>query len=84
MYNVLVSGVDTTECDTWGGILDIEIESPTPDEAKLINFIAEAFAEKEATGCVIGSARVDRWYNVEYQKIPFTGTIHDEVILYLE
>lgn len=86
---ILVTGINVTERDPWGGILDTDDLDPRiADHRILLLAIAQAEQDKACNpnflcgtgGIEDGQPDVD---NV-FKKLPWTGTIEEEVIIFVE
>jgi len=87
MRNILVLGVNTTERDHFGGVVDIDNLTDSEDDVDLLNAINIALVELKANPELLaGSAELSygNGNTTDYEPMPFTGTIEAEVCLFLD
>lgn len=82
MKNILVTLIPA-DGDACCRIFDIEKPAPTTEERSLIDAIYDAIAGRD-TPWAYGTAPNEVWGIEDFMRIPFTGTIEDEVIIYVE
>ncbi|RLA03794.1 MAG: hypothetical protein DRQ47_04500 [Gammaproteobacteria bacterium] len=84
-FNVL--GIYTNDNDPWGGIVDYDGLSDSIDDRRLAGAIDRALANKASDPDIIcGSSEIlDGYCNeTEFETMPFTGTIEEEVLIYVD
>lgn len=82
MKHILVTGL-TADNQPWGGIIDIEKNSPSSTELALFVAINEALDAK-GTAWAYGEADNEALGVETFEKFPFNGNIEDEVLIYVE
>ncbi len=83
MKYILVLGIVITERDPFGGVVDIDRAAYDTDEQALFDAIDRAINDPHKQ--LIGSAEAGMEATcVEFEKMPFNGTIEEEVIIYVE
>jgi len=83
MKYILVLGVVITERDPWGGVIDIDRIAESENEQALFDAIDRAINDPEKRLIGIAEAGMEAT-NASFEKMPFTGTIEEEVIIYVE
>lgn len=81
MKYILVKSLVEGSCYSFGGIIDIEKTSPTPEEAQLIGAVVGVLNDPNSEDMDVVDSDV---LEVEFEALPFTGTIEGEVTLYIE
>lgn len=86
---VLINGVNATESDWWGGIIDTDDLDPNIEDHKMVSLaIAEARNEKAHNlDYRCGSAFIENGHpdlSDLYKELPWSGTIEEEVVLITE
>ena len=85
---ILVLGVVTSERDMFGGIVDIEKDRTDLGELALVNAIKIALQERAQNphlrcGTASGDMSICQSLGA-YELTPFTGTIEEEVLIYVD
>lgn len=85
---ILVLGVVTGERDMFGGIVDIEKDRTDPSEIALVDTIKSALRERLQDpqlhcGTAVGDLSICQSIGA-YESTPFTGTIEEEVLIYVD
>ena len=85
---VLVLGVITTERNMFGGIVDIEKDRTDVGELALVDAIKRALQDRQQNpqllcGSSDGGMEICS-QNSAYEPTPFTGTIEEEVLIYVD
>jgi len=83
MKYILVLGIVVEERDPWGGVINIDRVATSNNEQALFDAIYRAINDPEKR--LVGMAEAGREAtNAEFEKMPFTGTITEEVIIFVE
>ena len=82
MRYILVLGIVVTERDPWGGVIDIDRPAESEDEQALFDAIDRAINDPEKRLVGMAEAGMEATW-VDFEKMPFTGTIEEEVIIFI-
>lgn len=75
---VLISGIHVDEQDPFSGIFNTQKVSNTKDEIKLIKKMTNIYANNSSIINLSG------YPDINFETLPFTGTVDCEFILYIE
>ena len=82
MKHILIYGEDLDRRASWGGIIDIEKDYPTPEEVMLFDAVKRAQMAKN-TPWAYSEVSCEVMNVDSYEKFPFTGTVEDTVQIYM-